>query len=503
MKKKVKLSVVINTKNEEATIEHCLDSVTQIADEIIVADMQSSDNTVALAKHYNATILTVPDYGYVEPARNDALSAASGDWILLLDADEALTPQLSKMIQKIISENVVDVVKIARKNMMLGKWNRYSLRWPDYQIRLFKKNAVTWTSAIHSQPECVGKILELPIKEELAIFHEHSKTLDELIEKSIAQAKKERFYDDKATVNIHDVDQRISNEFPWRFFEHEGYKDGMHGFITDKCMEFYRFLEFAYFWERHEYSDMFTSEELKNEFDKTVQVRALTNELTQLKQTKFFKVYEKYKIFKCSLAMLKDKYILKKISPYLAIQGWLSPNEALGLFKTAAKVPKNGRIVEIGSWKGKSTYCLAKGLKSGTIFAIDPFDASGENESAVVYEKEKGTTPLLNQFTERMKTLGVLHKISPLVGFSRDYRKKISDIDFLFIDGDHSKEGCQFDFETFSPKVKVGGYLAFHDYRPEMPALGPTWVINTLVLPSKTFKEIGRYDALWVGQKVL
>ncbi len=75
---------------------------------------------------------------------------------------------------------------------------------------------------------------------------------------------------------------------------------------------------------------------------------------------------------------LTRKIDLYKIRDYQGIDGWLTTNEAHALYRLALKVPRGGTVVEIGCWKGKSTYCIAKGIQNAKYFTIDPFDASGE-----------------------------------------------------------------------------------------------------------------------------
>ncbi|MFM7859003.1 MAG: class I SAM-dependent methyltransferase, partial [Flammeovirgaceae bacterium] len=162
--------------------------------------------------------------------------------------------------------------------------------------------------------------------------------------------------------------------------------------------------------------------------------------------------------------VIKYQLVKDKISAYKNIDGWLTNYEALGLYSYASKLPVKSVIVEIGSWKGKSTYCLAKGLKSGKIYAIDPFDASGEAESAVAYNEKRGEQSLYEQFQSNMDRLGVSSVVTPMKGFSSDFVGKFPAIDLLFIDGDHSIQGCDFDYTNYSLHLKIGGYIAFHDY---------------------------------------
>lgn len=192
------------------------------------------------------------------------------------------------------------------------------------------------------------------------------------------------------------------------------------------------------------------------------------------------------------------------IRQYKYIDGWLTGYEAYGLYQYSKRLPKNAIVVEIGTWKGKSTYCIAKGLKSsGKIYAIDPFDASGDKESASIYSERRGDDDLLSQFKNRMKKLNVHDKIIPMKGLSSQFVGSIKEIDFLFIDGDHSIDGCHFDFSNYSPYIKKYGYIAFHDYDPARIDLGPTWVVGNKVMKSKAFRLADQFDSLWIAQKIL
>lgn len=197
-------------------------------------------------------------------------------------------------------------------------------------------------------------------------------------------------------------------------------------------------------------------------------------------------------------------FIRKHINQFSTIQGWLSDKEGSILYMLAGLLQNSEKIlVEIGVWKGKSTYCLAKGLESeGTLIVIDPFNASGEVGSSDAYSEHKGEKPLDAQFADNMKRLDVFSDIVVWDGYSSDFVDKLDNIDLLFIDGDHSIEGCKFDFLNYAPHLVSGGYLAFHDYDVTRDELGPTWVIKNKVLPSKQYKFIGLFGSVWVGKKV-
>jgi hypothetical protein len=195
-----------------------------------------------------------------------------------------------------------------------------------------------------------------------------------------------------------------------------------------------------------------------------------------------------------------DKIIRGLIRPYHTIDGFLSSAEGVLLFRLANRLSADATVVEIGSWKGKSTYCIACGLRSGHMHAIDPFDASGEPGSRETYEQTKTERPLREQFEANLAPFA--GKIRVHQGFSQEFVDAFAVIDFLMIDGDHSREGAAFDFTHFAPKLRPGGFVAFHDYYPHRPDFGPTWVIENLVKPDTRFREYGRADSLWVAQRV-
>jgi predicted O-methyltransferase YrrM len=204
--------------------------------------------------------------------------------------------------------------------------------------------------------------------------------------------------------------------------------------------------------------------------------------------------------------------LLKKIKSLAAtwpirgfkkIEGWLSDREALSLFHLARSLPEPGTVVEIGSWQGKSTYCLAKGLKLGKIHAIDPFDTSGEPGSDALYAEHAAVLPqtLIETFKRNLNREGLLKKVEIHKGFSNQFAGEFKDIDLLFIDGDHSIEGCSYDYHEFSGAIRNGGYLAFHDYQPGRDALGSTFVVDNFVRKSPTWRHFLSADSLIVFRR--
>lgn len=252
-----KISVVINTFNEEKNIGRCLESV-KWADEIIIVDMYSTDKTKEIAKKYTKHIFLHKKINYVEPARNFAIGKATGDWILIVDADEEIPQSLAKSLRKITKEDSeTAVVFIPRKNIIFDKWIQHSGWWPDHIVRFFKKGAVIWKDAIHSVPETQGAVVTLK-GEENAIIHHNYQTVGQFLYKSIqvyARQEAEELLKKGYIFNYIDAIRLPLREFLSRYFAREGYKDGFHGLMLALLMAFYHFTIFTYIWEKKKFAD--------------------------------------------------------------------------------------------------------------------------------------------------------------------------------------------------------------------------------------------------------
>ena len=252
-----KLSVVINTLNEEKNLPRALGSVKSLVDEIIVVDMSSDDRTREIAKKFSAKVFGYPRTNYVEPARNFAISKASGDWVLILDADEEISGGLVKKITETIKSPKADFFRIPRKNIIFGKWVKHSRWWPDYNIRLFKKGSVTWNEVIHSVPMTAGIGADFPEQEECALIHHHYESIGQYVERlnryTSIQAK-ERI---KEGYVFHwtDIVQKPASEFFSRYFAAEGYKDGLHGLALALLQSFSELVLILKVWEQEKFKE--------------------------------------------------------------------------------------------------------------------------------------------------------------------------------------------------------------------------------------------------------
>ena len=146
MPNSVSLSVVVITFNEERNIGRCLESVRGIADEVVVVDSFSTDRTEAICRQYGATFLQHPFEGHIQQ-KNYALSRATHPYVLSLDADEALSPELQQSVRHAKSRWDTDAYEMARLTNYCGHWIKHTDWYPDRKTRLFDKRKAHWGGA--------------------------------------------------------------------------------------------------------------------------------------------------------------------------------------------------------------------------------------------------------------------------------------------------------------------------------------------------------------------
>ncbi len=140
------LSVIIISKNESRNIGPCLDSVA-FADEIIVLDSGSTDDTCSIARAKGARVSQTADWPGFGPQKNRALDLATQEWVLSIDADERVTPELAQAIRDELQNPRAQAYKIARLSNFCGRWIRHSGWWPDHVLRLFKRGTARFLDA--------------------------------------------------------------------------------------------------------------------------------------------------------------------------------------------------------------------------------------------------------------------------------------------------------------------------------------------------------------------
>jgi len=246
------LSVIFYVKNEEENIGKRLEEVKNLADEIIIIDNGSSDKTVKIAEKYTSKIFLSPNSGF-SGAHNLGAEKALGDWLFYVDADEKVTEELKQEIKQVLKNNKrLSAFAIPRRNICFGKWLHYGGYWPDYVIRLIKKDKLLkWIGALHEYPEINGKIGYLKsFFVHTSRNHQNiAKSLANTVEWSMIEAKL-RFDAGHPSMTWWRFLSAMGREFYKRAVKYQGWRDGMAGFLEIIWQTFSVFITYARLWEK-------------------------------------------------------------------------------------------------------------------------------------------------------------------------------------------------------------------------------------------------------------
>ena len=239
-----KLTVTVITRNESANIDAALASVSW-ADEIVVVDSQSEDDTAAIARRHSARVEMRPWPGY-SAQKNYAAASASHDWILSLDADERVTPELAAEIRALLaSEPPLGGYRVPRISHYLGRWIRGTDWYPDYQLRLYDRRAAEWNGRrVH---ESVRLKTGEPghLKHDLQHYpyrdiSDHLATIDRYTTLAAEQMQADGQVPSLAGVALHPPFAFLRN-----YVLRGGFRNGGAGFIVSVLNSYYVFLKLA------------------------------------------------------------------------------------------------------------------------------------------------------------------------------------------------------------------------------------------------------------------
>lgn len=238
-----KISVVINTYNASKFLSRVLDSVKDF-DEVVVCDMESTDNTLDIATKYGCKIVTYPKGNCVsaEPARTFAIQSASYKWVLVLDADELVPVALKDYLYfKISCPDAPQGLWIPRKNYFMGRFMHST--YPDYLLRFFIKDGTVWPPYVHTFPIVKGRQEKIPRnRKDLAFIHLANETIAQRVAKTNqytdneVEKKKEKNYSIGALI------YRPVFRFFKSYILKGGVRDGKAGFISALYDGMYQFI---------------------------------------------------------------------------------------------------------------------------------------------------------------------------------------------------------------------------------------------------------------------
>jgi len=241
------VSVTVITHNEAANIAAALESVSW-ADEIIVIDAESADDTAEIARRFTQKVVVRPWPGYVAQ-KNFAAEQATHDWVFSLDADERVSPALAAEIRNVLEREPPNAgYRVPRVTFHLGRWIRSTDWYPDYQLRLYDRRRARWTGRlVHESVKADGPVGRLRNDLQHYAYRDLSHHLRSMDRYTTLAAQ--QMFEDGRRAGWFDVLIHSRLAFFRNFIVRGGFRDGMAGLIVSLMNSYYVSLKFAKLWE--------------------------------------------------------------------------------------------------------------------------------------------------------------------------------------------------------------------------------------------------------------
>jgi glycosyltransferase involved in cell wall biosynthesis len=245
------LSAVILTKNEAANIERCILSLLDLCEEIIIIDSCSTDNTKALALQYPKVQFIERPFVDYSDAKNYGNKLASSQWILSIDADEALSVELQQSIAEIKKGTTADGFRINLRPNYCGQWIRHSGWYPETKLRIWRKECAQWVGAIHETVDFKGNTPKLLKGDLLHFSYPTIASHAEKINRYSELMAKDYFKSGKKKPGLLKLIISPIAAFFKKYLIQQGFRDGYYGFVIAVLSSVYVFLKYAKLREAH------------------------------------------------------------------------------------------------------------------------------------------------------------------------------------------------------------------------------------------------------------
>ena len=246
------ITVVSKCKNESNNISKMILSVLGFADRVLIVDDSSEDDTVAIARSLGAHVLNAEVHnGFIDLLDKQGFLAVDSGWILRMDADERLTPELAEKLFQLSKIDSVDGVVFARLNILFGKSLRHGGWFESNRMGFFRTESWNrdWKCEIHSQVPVKGRIVVIP-KNEAHMIHDDYQNISQFIERTLHRYSEVESRERNIQFRSWQLFYGPSRKFLGRFILRKGFKDGLHGLVIALLLAMYECLILLQVWDR-------------------------------------------------------------------------------------------------------------------------------------------------------------------------------------------------------------------------------------------------------------
>lgn len=245
------ISACMVCRNEGDRLVPCLESLAWV-DEIIVMDLSSTDDSATIAARHGARVIIREPVPIVELVRNDVAAVAHGEWILVMDPDERVTPGLARALREVASDARYDAVVIPRMNYDLGFPPSNPLHRYEPQLRMYRRSAVTWPTIPNALPVVPGdRLFRVPQRDDLVLVHDRSRNIPEVVDRVLRYAplQAQSMIDRGQVFTAKAMLAAMGGHIKKQFIRGQPWKDGVPGVLRASLLVAFHFYIWAAFWQ--------------------------------------------------------------------------------------------------------------------------------------------------------------------------------------------------------------------------------------------------------------
>lgn len=246
------ITVVCKCKNESKNIAKMILSVRGFADQVLIVDDSSDDNSVAIAQSLGAKVIEgINHNGYIDLLDKQGFLAVDSGWILRMDADERLTSSLADLLYEASNNDSIDGVMFARLNFLFGKSLKHGGWFESNRMGFFRceKWDREWKCEMHSQVPVDGRIIVIP-KNQAHMIHDDYQSVSQFIERTLYRYSEVESRERNLRFRLWQLFYFPLRKFLGKYFVRQGYRDGIHGFAIAIMLAIYECLILLQIWDK-------------------------------------------------------------------------------------------------------------------------------------------------------------------------------------------------------------------------------------------------------------